>query len=85
MGVYFQAAFMDVETNYEDFVNIEGTVANPLNYAPAVLKDGQLEEYEGDTSKRTRIPMSQLSHLPPKSKDNSIHDLHPIFRNLMIE
>ena len=29
-----EAAFSEMETNYEDFVNIEGTIVNPLNYAP---------------------------------------------------
>ena len=63
---------MDLKTNYDDFVNIEGRVANPLNIAsnqakektPRLVKD--FDNQQNDTY----IPVSDLKHLPSPKKNN---------------
>ena len=64
------AAFREMETNYEDFVNIEGTIVNPLNYAPPSLTpQPRLPKID---ERPLRVPISQLEHLPsPKLNDSS--------------
>ena len=64
------AAFREMETNYEDFVNIEGTIVNPLNYAPPSLTpQPRLPKID---ERHLRVPISQLEHLPsPKLNDSS--------------
>ena len=65
-----EAAFSEMETNYEDFVNIEGTIVNPLNYAPPSLTP-QVRMPKTD-ERHLRVPISQLEHLPsPKLNDSS--------------
>ena len=65
-----EAAFSEMETNYEDFVNIEGTIVNPLNYAPPSLTP-QVRMPKTD-ARHLRVPISQLEHLPsPKLNDSS--------------
>ena len=62
------AAFMDIETNYEDFVNIQGSTVNPLNYAPPSLV--MQERLPRVDKLRNPIPISRLHHLPsPKYND----------------
>ena len=77
---------MDVETNYKDFVNVQGTVVNPLNYAPPMYKSQDktdksetddkswLEvDYDDEEDKQimNRVPVSQLKHSPSKVDNNS--------------
>lgn len=62
----------DIKTEYENFVDIDGPVVNPLNIAPPVFKDSKTPRIE---DKEEKIPMSQLKHLPKLSKNNSMYIL----------
>ena len=57
-----EAASMDLNTDYEDFVNIKGIQVGPLNYAPS-------DKYS--SVNENLVPVSQLKHLPSPSKDDS--------------
>jgi hypothetical protein len=56
----------DVETVYEDYVNIGGIQVNPLNFAPSDEKDFS----------KQKIPVSQLKHQPSPKKDDSNTNLN---------
>ena len=64
-----EAASMDLNTDYEDFVNIKGIQVGPLNYAPS-------DKYS--SVNENLVPVSQLKHLPSPSKDDSKCSLHKI-------
>ena len=64
------AAFSEMETNYEDFVNIEGTIVNPLNYAPPSLTPQEARLPKID-ERHLRVPISQLEHLPSAKLNDS--------------
>ena len=66
-----EAASMDLNTDYEDFVNIKGIQVGPLNYAPS-------DKYS--SVNENLVPVSQLKHLPSPSKDDSKCNLHKILQ-----
>ena len=55
------AAFMDRQTDYENFVNIEGKVVNPLNFAPPKIPLARMPRID---EKHQKIPIIELKHLP---------------------
>ena len=62
-------AFMDIETRYEDFVNIQGTKLNPLNYAPpSLVMQDRLPKVE---KLQNPIPIHRLNHLPSLKYNDS--------------
>lgn len=67
-----QVNLPDIKTEYENFVDIDGPVVNPLNIAPPVFKDSKTPRIE---DKEEKIPMSQLKHLPKLSKNNTYSGL----------
>ena len=67
---------MDLKTNYDDFVTIEGRVANPLNIASNQEKDKKPRSPKGSDKypvpskeQNTFIPVSDLKHLPSPKKN----------------
>ena len=56
-----EAAGMEIETNYDDFVNVDGTQVNPLNFAPIVHKN------ESKKIVDSKIPVSELHHASTES------------------
>ena len=70
--LFQDAAFMDLKTKYEDFVNIKGRVVNPLNIASNQKRQprsGAIEPMWA-VPKKEFIPVSDLKHLPSPTKNN---------------
>ena len=63
---------MDLNTKYEDFVNIKGRVVNPLNIASNQKRQPRSGAIEPmwTVPKKEFIPVSDLKHLPSPTKNN---------------
>ena len=70
--LFQDVAFMDLETKYEDFVNVKGRVVNPLNIASNQKRQPRSGAIEPmwTVPKKEYIPVSDLKHLPSPTKNN---------------